>query len=292
MIGSRGKTRNIPDGYLIDLASKKKPTLYVVENELAKHDPLRHIAVQILQFSLSFESAPQMVKKIVKDALIENSNALQQCQMYAESNGFDNIDYLLEKMIYRDDGFNAMVIIDEVPDELETVLVSRFRFPVEVLSVQRFINEKGERIYQFEPFLVEITESALTGKYVENGSSVTIDPSDIDTIVVPAREEGFKDVFLRENCWYSIRIHSSMIPKIKYIAAYQSAPVSAITHVAKVQKIEQWKDTSKYVLKFENSAEPIGPINLVSKGSVKAPQAPRYTSFERLQHAKSLDEAF
>src|SRR5262249_42854725 len=54
-IGARGGIRNIPDGYLIDL-NGSKPRLYVVENELAAHDPLRHIAVQILQFSLSFES--------------------------------------------------------------------------------------------------------------------------------------------------------------------------------------------------------------------------------------------
>lgn len=291
-IGAKGKTRNIPDGYLIDLTSKKKPTLYVVENELAKHDHLRHIAVQILQFSLSFESTPQSVKNIIKEALVANSAAMEQCQKYANLNGFENVDYLLEKMIYRDDGFNAMVIIDEVPDELETVLLSRFRFPVEVLSVQRFVNEQGERIYQFEPFLEEISETALTGKNIKDGKAVTIDPSDMDTIVVPAKEDGFNDVFIKEKCWHSIRIHSSMIPRIEYIAAYQSAPVSAITHFAKVLRIEQWKDSNKYILIFEESAEPIGPIGLVSNGVVKAPQAPRYTSIKRLRNATSLDNAF
>src|ERR1700722_9393565 len=54
-IGTKGKLRNIPDGYLIDLGGRK-PRLYVVENELAAHEPLRHIAVQILEFSLSFET--------------------------------------------------------------------------------------------------------------------------------------------------------------------------------------------------------------------------------------------
>src|SRR5215467_451782 len=62
-IGPKGGQRNIPDGYLIDL-SGQKPRLYVVENELANHDVLRHIAVQILQFSLSFESEPRAVKTI------------------------------------------------------------------------------------------------------------------------------------------------------------------------------------------------------------------------------------
>jgi len=40
-IGGKGKKNNIPDGYLIDLSSTKEPKLYVVENELAKHDPLK-----------------------------------------------------------------------------------------------------------------------------------------------------------------------------------------------------------------------------------------------------------
>lgn len=75
-----------------------------------------------------------------------------------------------------------------------------------------------------------------------------LDPAEIDTIVVPAREDGFKDVFIGEDCWYQIRIHSSMLSKVKHIAAYQVAPVSAITHVANVKSIEQYKDTNKYKL--------------------------------------------
>src|SRR5215217_4223142 len=63
LIGAKGKTKNIPDGYLIDLSSPKKPLLWVIENELASHDTLRHIAVQILQMSLSFEATPQQVKE-------------------------------------------------------------------------------------------------------------------------------------------------------------------------------------------------------------------------------------
>jgi hypothetical protein len=38
-IGTKGKS-NIPDGYLIDLSSAKDPIIRVVENELARHDPL------------------------------------------------------------------------------------------------------------------------------------------------------------------------------------------------------------------------------------------------------------
>ena len=119
LIGTKGKTQNIPDAYLIDLSSPKKPLLWVVENELASHDTLRHIAVQILQMSLSFEATPQRVKTIIKDALEKDTGGWKRCEEYAKANGFQNIDYLLEEMIYRSE-FGALVVIDELHDELET----------------------------------------------------------------------------------------------------------------------------------------------------------------------------
>jgi len=77
-IGGKGKISNIPDAYLIDLSSTKEPKIYVVENELAKHEPLKHIAVQILELSLSFETSPQKVKAIVKEQLQLDHEALEK----------------------------------------------------------------------------------------------------------------------------------------------------------------------------------------------------------------------
>ncbi|MFC1584542.1 hypothetical protein ACFL5V_03230 [Fibrobacterota bacterium] len=289
-IGVKGKTRNIPDGYLIDLSSKKEPRLYLVENELAKHEPLKHIAVQILEFSLSFETSPQKVKSLIKDALSKDKKSWEWCESYALENGFENVDYLLETMVYSKEAFNALVIIDEIPDDLETVLMSRFKFPVEIISLQRFESEEGEELFQFEPFLSDLTEIQSGPKISKKVSK--IDPSDFDTIVVPAREEGFDETFLGENRWYKIRIHGSMIPKIKYIAAYRVAPESSITHIAKVESIKQWPDSNKYVLNFAEPAKKIRPIKLVPKGRAKAPQAPRYTTYEQIQKAKNLDDVF
>ena len=59
-----------------------------------------------------------------------------------------------------------------------------------------------------------------------------------DTVVVPAQQEGFESTFLGQNCWYAIRIAGGMLDKIKYIAAYQTNPVSAITHYAPVRLVE------------------------------------------------------
>lgn len=293
-IGGKGKQQNIPDGYLLDLSSKVDPKLYVVENELEKHEPLRHIAVQILEFSLAFGTAPHKVKEVVRDCLAKDKISFAKCAAYAQQNGFENVDLLLEQIIHGSNAFNALVIIDSAPEELETVLLSRFRFPVEILTLQRYSSDAGERIYSFEPFLSDISVRTDVNSEADASSVQTVDPSNIDTVVVPAQDEGFEDTFLGENRWYQIRIHSSMIPKIKYIAAYRVAPESAITHVAKVKKIDRWKGGSKYILSFTEPAKPIGPIKLIPKpnGKVKALQAPRYTSFERLKIAKNLDEAF
>jgi hypothetical protein len=67
-------------------------------------------------------------------------------------------------------------------------------------------------------------------KSTEAGHVRTL-PGELDTIVVPAQREGFERVFLGENAWWAVRISGGMIAKIKYVAAYQSQPVSAITHV-------------------------------------------------------------
>jgi len=59
-----------------------------------------------------------------------------------------------------------------------------------------------------------------------------------------------------------------------------------------VANIEAWKDSGKYVLNFKEPAKKISSIPLVAGGKVMAPQAPRYTSYARLQKAKNLDEVF
>jgi hypothetical protein len=286
-IGAAGATRNVPDGYVIDL-SGGKPRLFVVENELAAHDPLRHIAVQILQFSLSFESEPLAVKRILMDALDENQKAKHACERYVNTTGYRGVDHLLEYLVF-DSPFSALVIIDEIPGNLENVLSEKFRFGVEVLELARFENDKSERAYQFEPFLADVTGDVLNTAARE-AHQPSVDTSELDTVVVPAREDGFEETFIGENRWYAVRIHGMMRPQIRYVAAYQVSPVSAITHVAPVKAILPWKDTDKVVLNFGEPAKAIGPISLVKGGRVKALQNLRYTSYSRLQRAKTLDD--
>ena len=287
-IGTKGGLRNVPDGYLLDLTGRQ-PRLYVVENELAAHDPLRHIAVQILEFSLSFETDPRAVKTILFSRLQEQPKTKSQCEKYSSAHRFRNLDHRLEYLVY-EAPFAALVIIDELPDNLENVLARKFQFGVEVLELAKYRNDAGEEFFRFDPFLADLSEAVGNVPDETAKDQEQLDTTEMDTVVVPARVEGYRDVFLRENRWYAIRIHGTMRPQIKHIAGYQVAPVSAITHIAPVKSIEPWRDTDKFVVNFSESPREIGPIPLVKGGRVKALQNLRYTTLKKLTEAKSLDD--
>jgi hypothetical protein len=285
-IGKHGIKRSIPDGYLIDFSSSHAPKLFVVETEIASHDLFQHIGVQLLQFAHSFAGAPRQVKQMLFEEVSADVKALQLCERYAKQYGMRNVDNMLDHLVH--DAFRALIIIDEDTDELHKV-VKNFRFPVEVIEVATYKGKKGDYIYRFAPLFQDIAGVGESNEEREQGS---VDVAEYDTIVVPAHEDGFQETFIDEDRWYAIRIHASMIPQIKYIAAYRVAPISAISHWAQVKNIEPWENTGKFVVNFVESAREIGPIPLIPKGKVKALQNLRYTSFDRLRKAKTLDEVF
>lgn len=131
---------------------------------------------------------------------------------------------------------------------------------------------------------------AVVAPYASDPVQVSVSfPEKPDTIVVPAQKDGFEKVFLSEDCWYAIRISGGMLEKIKYIAGYQTQPVSAITHYAPVSRIEPYGEDGKYKVIFSEKAKEIGPIHFGNAPS-GAMQGPRYTSFSKLQVAKKLTD--
>ena len=181
---------------------------------------------------------------------------------------------LLEYLVF-ESPFAALVIIDELPDNLENVLVKKFQFGVEVLELARYENKVGDRIYRFEPFLADLGQDLAP-----------IDTGEVDTVVVPAQADNAAATFLGEHRWHEIRLHATMRPQLKFIALYQVAPISAITHLAPIESIEPWKDTGKYVVNFSSPAEEIGPIPLVKPGRVKQLQNLRYTTLRPIRSGK------
>jgi hypothetical protein len=134
-----------------------------------------------------------------------------------------------------------------------------------------------------------IATPLTTTSSVATATAIMRSSSDPDTIIVPAQKDGFERVFLRENCWYAIRISGGMLERIKWIAAYQSQPVSAITHVAPVSRIEPYGEGGKYKLVFSEPAKPIQPIPFADAPG-GAMQGPRYTTYIKLITAKKLTD--
>mgnify|MGYP001062313385 CR=1 FL=1 len=111
-----------------------------------------------------------------------------------------------------------------------------------------------------------------------------------DTLLVPARKDGFEKVFLGEDRWYAIRIRASRISQLKYIAAYQVAPISSVTHIAEIKEIREYKDTGKYEVIFKEPPKEFGPLPLGDDPS-RSPQGPQYAEREKLERSKTLKEA-
>lgn len=273
---------SIPDGYLLDFAFAKDPRLYIIENELAVHDPYRHIGQQILRFAISYKQTGRRIKKFLLSEIKETEEDFEFVEKRAGRAGFPNVDALLDELIF-EKPVAAIVVIDSVAEELENVL-SQLTLKTDIIEFETY-TDGDRRIHRFSPFQQEIRE-------IEEHGGEELSREDLDTIVVPANEEGFNETFLGEDCWYKIRISSSMIDRIDYIAGYQTAPVSAITHYAEVANIEKYKDTNKYILYFKEPAEEIGPIELPKGEMSLVPRAPRYTSFRRLVKADTLEDVF
>ena len=138
--------------------------------------------------------------------------------------------------------------------------------------------------------LVDLKVFEKPEKIVAVGSVVATKAIE-DTVVVPAQEEGFKEVFLGKDAWYAIRIAGGRLDQIKYIAAYQTSPVSAVTHYAPVKSIEPYGDGKKYRLNFSEPATAITPLE-IADAPKSLMQNSRYTNFEKLMAAKNMKDLF
>ncbi len=155
----------------------------------------------------------------------------------------------------------------------------------EKADTKEFLNE----IFSVFPLVdIKVFDKA---KKIEVKQSIKSSIKTQDTVIVPANEDGFKEVFLGENSWYAIRIGGGKLDEIKYIAAYQTAPISAITYYAEVDSIEVYGDGGKYKLNFKGKAKKISPIKL-GKAKPGSLQGPRYTNLQEMLKSKTIKELF
>lgn len=277
LIGTPKKGATIPDGYYLDLTFHNDPRLYLVEVELNSHDVYGHIGEQILRFGISSETDKYKIKNHLLNAVSKDSMKKKKLADYFAKSKYDNINEMLDRVIFENKPA-AIIVIDEATDELYNVM-AQLTMATDVIEAQTYVCG-DKKLHRFSPFKDEIMTDL----------PANTDADELDTIIVPAREEGFNEEFLKNDRWFAIRISSAMVDKIKHIAAYQVAPISGITYIADVERIEKYKDTNKYIVFFK--AGTLRKLNKIALGKKKgqAPQAPRYSSYKTISAAKTLDD--
>ena len=109
------------------------------------------------------------------------------------------------------------------------------------------------------------------------------------TIIVPAQEEGFQQVFLGDCEWYDIRIGKARRNKIKYIAGYEVKPRSGIQYIAKVKNIIPSDNYLGYwKVIFDGEAQKYD--HLIPLGNTYPPQNIRYTTKRELDEVAEKNE--
>jgi hypothetical protein len=282
----------IPDGYLIDMTISGDPKLYVIENEIVSHDPFKHIGIQMLKFVTSFDDEKIKIRDNIMGEISNNPNYLERLEKNCRESNSRNIDNYLDKAVFSE--FKGLVIIDEAKNELYKVL-EKINANISVLELKIYKSADGKTAYEFDTLYEEDEEDI----HLQSAEKTIISSeervrrrtrrAESDTIIVPAREDGFKEEFISNNQWYAIRIGAAMKDRIRYIAAYQVAPVSAVTHIAEIKEIKPYKDTGKYLVLFNGPAKEIGKKHL--KDSSKSPQGPIYVKYSKLMDSKYLDDA-
>jgi hypothetical protein len=281
----------IPDGYVVDFSDPSDPFLFIVENEIVSHDPFKHIGIQILKFVTSFDDSRETVRKFLLEKIFESKEDVESIELAVKQSASRNIDDYLSSAVEKE--FHGLVVIDEARSELHQVL-SRINAKISVLEMKKFVDANSRTLYQYDTLYNEYENDSAENDNKPVSPEIRemrrVRRSKSDTIVVPAQKEGFENVFLGQRKWWAVRIGAIMLDKIKFIAAYQVAPISAVTHIAEIEKIVPYKDTGKYQINFkEIPLKPDKPVKV--KHNKNSPQGPVYVQKNELVNSKYLEDS-
>lgn len=280
----KGDLLTIPDGYLIKF--KSQPIMIIIENELSTHDPVNHIGLQFVKFQSALtDTSKYNVKKFLTEYLKDNPDEEKKLMSLLETTPYKDVSTLFDEILL-DNEIGYAIIIDETTEQLERIVKP---FAPEIIVLKKF-QFNDELIYHVESdsYQQEYVQTTKTS----NKKGMRSLP-EIDTIVCPAQEDGFNEVFLKEHRWFQIRIHPSKIPKMKYLAMYESAPISAINYIGEIAEIKPYKNTGKYELVLRGPAQKLKtPIKLSNDYPNLAPQGPKYTIKSLFEGAKKLEDIF
>lgn len=281
----KGDLLTIPDGYLLRFS--REPSLTIIENELSIHDVVEHIGLQFIKFNSALtDTSKYSVKKFLAEYLKENPKEETKVKQLLSETPFNNFSDLLDAVVM-EQKMDFTIVIDETTEELERVVSP---FHPEIIVLKKFQNSDNEIIYHVES---DSSQPEIVQEVSKSKKKGMRRLPEIDTIVCPAQEEGFNDVFLKENRWFAIRIHPKRLPKIKYLAMYEVKPISAIRYIGEVVEIKPYKNTGKYEVVLKGPARMLEtPIKLSKEYPKLAPQASKYTVSKLFEGATKLEDIF
>ena len=174
--------------------------------------------------------------------------------------------------------------VDRIAKEFSKISERNFsrNFIIEE-AIKEYVSEAASVLLDLHK--VDIGESLEE----DEGGSASIE---FDLVIYPAHNDGFEETFIGEDCWYSVRIKEDKIPKVKYVAVYRSAPVSGITHYAKVKEISQYMDTNKKIIYFDGPAVQLNNTVQLGATDPNAMRSPRYTTLSKLKNATTVKDLF
>ncbi|SEB02247.1 hypothetical protein [Paenibacillus sp. 276b] len=164
---------------------------------------------------------------------------------------------------------------------IETAIDEYVKAAAEVLLQDHLINIEE---------LIDTKEKDDEAEF-EKQSSERIVTGEKNLAIFTARNEGFEQVFLKKQQWYSVRIAEWRIPTLEYVACYRGAPYSGITHYAKVKDIKPYPNTNKYIIFFDGPpVELEKKIGLGSTPVIEVRGKVRYSSFDLLLKANEISD--
>jgi hypothetical protein len=202
------------------------------------------------------------------DKLVKNSeeNTKKQVTIYLDDNKLEELDKLILAYMQASNSksFSRNSLIEN--------------------AISKFIQES--KLYFRQKLGINVDEM--------EDQNVDSEDEYYDLVILSSTGRGFEETFLGEKetkCWYPCKIKEERIPKLKYIAIYRGQPFSAITHYAKIEKIEYDEEKDAKVCYFDGDPIEV-PNKKIPLGKRKGYEfrRPNYITLEKLLSATTADD--
>lgn len=142
-----------PDGIVIDPVNAK---LYIIEAELSKHDPYKHINDQLTRFINGLDSLA--TKNMIVDALNDEIEANKDLEGYFKEKVGENLHKWLSKLLSKPPTI-VVVIEEKTPEVVEACKILTRSYDTRILEFQTFQREDAptvhahlfDTLYELEP---------------------------------------------------------------------------------------------------------------------------------------------